>query len=133
MPESSAGLTGIHAGCQCRQSTFAVFRCYGGKFTASGSAFLAEILGFCSLVNRNNSGAPAVLSLFFAVLFAENSELENPKPLQIRSLVRSIIRRTIAISRKHRFVNLITPDFASPEPRFLSAALREARVSRQQT
>jgi len=72
-------------GCQCRQSNFAVFRCYGGKFTASGPAFPAEILGFRGLADGNNSGAPAVLLLFPAVLFAENSQVRKPAlPPQIR-------------------------------------------------
>jgi hypothetical protein len=46
---------------------------------------LAEILGFRSSADRNNSEAPAVLSLFSAVLFAENSEVGTPAlPRQIR-------------------------------------------------
>jgi len=85
---------------------FRCFRCYGREFTASTSSFLAENLG-CRRFGNDNSGAPAVLSPFLAVLFVENSELEKPPPPQTFHALFDD-PQGLAISRKWAFVNLIT-------------------------
>jgi hypothetical protein len=92
----------------CSPPLLRCFRCYGTKFTASVSSFLTEILDFRSSDSRNNSGMPAVLSLFFAVLFVENSERDagiaatNPFTAPLDD------PHEVAISWKSPFVNLIT-------------------------
>jgi len=68
----------IHAVASAANLISLFFAVMAGNLQRAASHFWRKSWAFRGLADRNNSGAPAVLSLFPAVLFAENSQVRKP-------------------------------------------------------